>query len=856
MKKFLLMLLTMMSLTSFAQIHVKEDSFRKIEGFVMFDKALHTDDNNVPMALIKISTENITAAERRKITFKGNLATYFDVQIEPSEIYLYLSTTATFLEIHHPDYGKTEYWLPENLCDFCGYEMVVVSDFHLDVDNAPKVNYVSINADNADAMIFIDDEFVGIKNVSKLLGVDETHTWRIECDMYETEMGEFVVGDGEPVVIDKQLTPVHGSLSINTTPEDSASVYLDGRFVGLTPFFADKIRTGEHKVIIYKEAYKSCARDFELSSGDTAYMDVAMPLDAAEVVVLADASSQIYVDNVMKGLGEWSGKVSLGTHLFEARKTGYRASFRVADIEDYACDTIVLPIPTPIYGYLNISSTPTGAAIYIDGTYQGVTPRVVKDILIGEHELKLEKEGYAVLFEEVSVVENLTSDLNEVLHKGKDITIETDLPGDKLFVDKYYIGESPQTLNLKYGLHTISVERDGYKIDEKFDVSVNGDSMAKIIFGKNVRIETDRRDHIYIDGVRLGVSPCETVLSYGEHELLIKRGNRTVEEKIVVEKNDDEAVFKYNLGREIVVKTMVNGDVVYVDDKRVGLTPAKVYMYFGEHDIKVVSKHGDKQTYGKINVENDGPDEYTLYYGQLVKLESKESGDEVYLDDKKIGITPMEYDFDYGYHKVVVKNRNKVEERDLYISKDSETTYMFDPVKETIDEFNNNGIKYFSLNMSYKFDGNMSYGFTFGRYKKCGWYVSLMSNIDAKNDMIYTGLTQFFPNYTGCDDIKGAYEYTDGLMTYSQLSAVAGVMFRIKGPVYLKLGGGLGKYSTYNELDNGEIYKMTSSSYGGLLMSAGLQFNVKNFVFSSEMVASPDFKSMELKLGLGLGWKK
>lgn len=128
-KVFLLILFIVVAFKSFAQIHVKENSFRKIEGFVMMDKSEHIDDNNVPMALIKISTENISAEERRKITFKGNLATYFDVHLKTSEIYLYLSTTATFLEIHHPDYGKTEYWLPEDLCDYCGYEMVVVSGY-------------------------------------------------------------------------------------------------------------------------------------------------------------------------------------------------------------------------------------------------------------------------------------------------------------------------------------------------------------------------------------------------------------------------------------------------------------------------------------------------------------------------------------------------------------------------------------------------------------------------------------------------------------------------------------------------------------------------------------------------------
>ena len=60
-----------MSLNVFAQIKVKEGSFYQIEGYVMIDKNEHLDMNDAPMALIKISTENISAEQRRKFTFKG-----------------------------------------------------------------------------------------------------------------------------------------------------------------------------------------------------------------------------------------------------------------------------------------------------------------------------------------------------------------------------------------------------------------------------------------------------------------------------------------------------------------------------------------------------------------------------------------------------------------------------------------------------------------------------------------------------------------------------------------------------------------------------------------------------------------
>ena len=109
-------------------VKVKGGSFKKINGFVMLDKHDHMDDNFMPMAFIKISAENISAEQMRKFTFRGNLVTSFDVQFKLGEIHLYLSTAATYLEISHPDYGKTEFRFSETLCDFCAYEMTIVGE--------------------------------------------------------------------------------------------------------------------------------------------------------------------------------------------------------------------------------------------------------------------------------------------------------------------------------------------------------------------------------------------------------------------------------------------------------------------------------------------------------------------------------------------------------------------------------------------------------------------------------------------------------------------------------------------------------------------------------------------------------
>jgi hypothetical protein len=51
-------------------------------------------------------------------------------------------------------------------------------------------------------------------------------------------------------------------------------------------------------------------------------------------------------------------------------------------------------ITTDKVGEIDISSTPSGAGVYVDSTYMGITPYAMKNVVIGSHVVKLTKDGY------------------------------------------------------------------------------------------------------------------------------------------------------------------------------------------------------------------------------------------------------------------------------------------------------------------------------------------------------------------------------------------------------------------------------------------------------------------------------
>ena len=81
MKKLLLVLfVSVLSLPLFAQLEVKPNSFKEVNGFVNIDPDKQTDDNDQPYAVVKVKTENINDKQRRELEFQGDARTFFELE--------------------------------------------------------------------------------------------------------------------------------------------------------------------------------------------------------------------------------------------------------------------------------------------------------------------------------------------------------------------------------------------------------------------------------------------------------------------------------------------------------------------------------------------------------------------------------------------------------------------------------------------------------------------------------------------------------------------------------------------------------------------------------------------------------
>lgn len=114
-------------MSAFAQLEVKEGSFKVVEGFVNINLDIQADDNEVPYAVVKVKTENINDKQRRELLFQGDAATFIECEYKVGEVWVYLTYKATYLKVSHPDLSSTEFWFPFDMEPKKGYELTLVN---------------------------------------------------------------------------------------------------------------------------------------------------------------------------------------------------------------------------------------------------------------------------------------------------------------------------------------------------------------------------------------------------------------------------------------------------------------------------------------------------------------------------------------------------------------------------------------------------------------------------------------------------------------------------------------------------------------------------------------------------------
>ena len=281
---------------------------------------------------------------------------------------------------------------------------------------------IIVNTNVANADIYIDDLYKGQTGATNSLTVKDVligaHTLKVKYGKMEYSQA-IEVNSGSIAFrqnVDTQASkPQFVVFAVEPT---NAVVTINGTLYTLQDGAMQIVlENGTYNYTVSASGYHSQSGSFTVA-GSKVERIITLTADVATVTITAPESAEIWVNNIMKGSGSWTGTLTAGTYIFEARKAGYRTTSITRQISSKEQNQkYTLPAPTPIYGSLLVSGTPIMADVTLDGNAVGRIPLEMGNILIGNHTLVVSKAGYNSQTQTITVTEGKTTTVNISLTK-------------------------------------------------------------------------------------------------------------------------------------------------------------------------------------------------------------------------------------------------------------------------------------------------------------------------------------------------------------------------------------------------------------------------------------------------------
>jgi hypothetical protein len=235
------------------------------------------------------------------------------------------------------------------------------------------------------------------------------HNVRVTIPGYQAASTDVVVSVGMTanvlVTLNQVVTP--GGLSVSSTPPGSG-LYIDDLYQGKTSQVVGNLQPGPHKVTVAEPGYITVSQTVTVVAGDVIPVSVTLAPEnnppTGDLQVSSDPSGAVvYLNGDYKGFTPPNDQLDIldlspGSYTVVIRKLGYQddtTQITVGAGQIVRVSATLQPeTQLPAAASADIVSTPSGAEVYVDNQFVGITPLMFQNITPGSYTIELRLAGY------------------------------------------------------------------------------------------------------------------------------------------------------------------------------------------------------------------------------------------------------------------------------------------------------------------------------------------------------------------------------------------------------------------------------------------------------------------------------
>ena len=254
--------------------------------------------------------------------------------------------------------------------------------------------------------------------------------------------------------------------------------------------------------------------------------------------------------------------VPLGNYSYAVEANNYHTQSGTVTVNDPNNKVAVDVSLKPAFGSVNIPSSGNldGGIVYIDNKRIGTVPCRAENVASGTHRVRITKQMYKTLEEDVTVNDGEVTEYSPTLLENFATVTLSVADNAQIFVNDKLMGNGTWTGKLECGENSIKTQKAGHRSQTKvYSISAASDKQTITLtpptpmYGRlDIDVQPDESE-VYLDGVKVGTTPLflQNVI-VGNHKLEIKNGGyQSFADNITIQENAT-----YKLG---AITVTVNG---------------------------------------------------------------------------------------------------------------------------------------------------------------------------------------------------------------------------------------------------------------------------------------------------------
>ena len=270
--------------------------------------------------------------------------------------------------------------------------------------------------------------------------------------------------------VEVQLQPVAASVMIKSVPT-GMKVEFNGDQIGETPLTIRDLPCGHHSAILKKQGYVQKAIEWDVEDARPQQIKVEMSSNVGTLRIDSTPSTaNLSIDGEPRGHTPFNDRVEQGQHKIRIEKDGFAVFEQLATINREKTTAVTASLQV-LPGSLKITSTPSGATVFIGDKQYENTPTEIKDLQPGQYKVAVEKAGHDRATSDVTIRpgQKLEIDLNMDSNTGG-VDLVANPPGVSVYIDGRMAGSTEPEVggqpgfskvfsirNLSAGPHTVMI---------------------------------------------------------------------------------------------------------------------------------------------------------------------------------------------------------------------------------------------------------------------------------------------------------------------------------------------------------------------------------------------------------------